>query len=47
MATVSYNYVTSFNFDSKATKDVHLTCRCHMTNVICRNIFYENIDDTE
>ena len=47
VAPVSYNYLTQFNSDGRVTKDVHLTCRWHLTNVMPGHIFHESNDDTE
>ena len=32
-------HLTSFNYDGKEARDVGLTCRCHLSNIMPDNIF--------
>ena len=36
-------YMTSFNYGGKKARDVGLTCRCHLSNIMPDSIFYDNI----
>ena len=36
-------HVTLFNYVGKKEKDVGLTCRCHLSNIMPYNIFYDSI----
>ena len=37
---VSCYYMTSFNYGGKEARDVGLTCRCHLSNIMPDSIFY-------
>ena len=40
---VFYYYMTSFNYGGKKARDVYLTCRCHLNNIMSNSIFYDSI----
>ena len=40
LTPVSCYYMTSFNYGGKKARDVGLTCRCHLSNIIPDSIFY-------
>ena len=40
---VSYDHVTSFNYDDKKARDVGLTCWCRLSNIMLASIFHEII----
>ena len=40
---VSCYYMTSFNYGAKKARDVGLTCRCHLSNIMPDSIFYESM----
>ena len=40
---VSCYYMTSFIYGSKEERDVSLTCRCHLSNIMPDSIFYGSI----
>ena len=40
---VSCYYMTSFNYRGKKTRDVGLTCRCHLSNNMPNSIFYDSM----
>ena len=40
LTPVSYYYMTSFNYGGKEARDVGLTCRCHLSNIMPDSIFY-------
>ena len=40
---VSCYYMTSFNYCGKKTRNVDLTCRCHLSNVMPDSIFYDSM----
>ena len=44
LTPVSCYYMSSFNYGSKRTRDVGLTCRCHLSNIMPDSIFYDSID---
>ena len=35
--------MTSFNYGGKEARDVGLTCRCHLSNIMPDSIFYGSI----
>ena len=35
--------MTSFNYGGKRARDVDLTCRCHLSNVMPDSIFYDSM----
>ena len=35
--------MTSFNYGDKKARDVGLTCRCHLTNIMPESIFYDSM----
>ena len=35
--------MTSFNYGSKNARDVGLTCRCHLSNIMPGSIFYDSM----
>ena len=43
LTPVSCYYMTSFNYGGKETRDVGLTCRCHLSNIMPDNIFYDSM----
>ena len=43
MAPVSCYYMTPFNYGSKKARDVHLTCRCPLSNIMPDSIFYDSM----
>ena len=43
VALVSYYYMTSFNYGGKKARDVGLTCRCHLSNIMPDSIFYDSM----
>ena len=43
LTPVSCYYMTSFNYGGKKARDVGLTCRCHLSNIMPDSIFYDNI----
>ena len=36
-------YMTSFNYGGKEARDVGLTCRCHLSNIMPDSIFYDSM----
>ena len=42
-ASLSCYYMTSFNYDGKKARDVDLTYRCHLSNVMPGSIFYDSV----
>ena len=36
-------YMTSFNYGGKEARDVDLTCRCHLSNMMPDRIFYDSM----
>ena len=44
LTPVSCYYMSSFNYGGKRTRDVGLTCRCHLSNVMPDSIFYDSMD---
>ena len=40
---VSCYYMTSFNYGGKEARDVGLTCRCHLSNIMPDSIFYDSM----
>ena len=43
LTPVSCYYMTSFNYGGKETRDVGLTCRCHLSNIMPDSIFYDSM----
>ena len=43
LTTVLCYYMTSFNYGSKEARDVGLTCRFHLSNVISNSIFCDSM----
>ena len=43
LTPVSCYYMTSFNYGGKKSRDVGLTCRCHLSNIMPDSIFYDSI----
>ena len=42
LTPVSCYYMTSFNYGGKEARDVGLTCRCHVSNIMPDSIFYDS-----
>ena len=40
---VSCYYMRSFNYGGKNAKDVGLTCRCHLSNIMPDSILYDSM----
>ena len=40
---VSCYYMTSFNYGGKKARNVDLTCRCHLSNIMPDSIFYDSM----
>ena len=40
---VSWYYMTSLNYGGKKARDVGLTCRCHLSNIMPESIFYDSM----
>ena len=36
-------YMTSFDYGGKKTRDIDLTCRCHLSNIMPDSIFYDSM----
>ena len=43
LTPVSCYYITSLNYGGKNARDVGLTCRCHLSNVMADSIFYDSM----
>ena len=43
LTPVSCYYMTSFNYGGKKARDVGLTCRCHLSNIMPDNIYYDSM----
>ena len=43
LTPVSCYYVTSFNYGGKKARDVGLTCRCHLSNIMPDSIFCDSM----
>ena len=43
LTPVSCYYMTLFNYGGKKARDVGLTCRCHLSNIMPDSIFYDNM----
>ena len=43
LTPVSCYYMTSFNYGGKKARDVGLTCRCHLSNIMPDSIFYDSM----
>ena len=44
LTLVSCYYMKSFNYGGKEGRDVGLTCRCHLNNIMPDSIFYDSIE---
>ena len=42
MTPVSCYYMTAFNYGGKKARDVGLTSRCHLSNIMADSIFYDS-----
>ena len=42
LTPVSCYYMTSFNYGGQKARDVGLTCRCHMSNIMSDSIVYDS-----
>ena len=40
---VSYDHLTSFNYDDKKARNVGLTCRCHLSNIMSDSIYQKSM----
>ena len=43
LTPVSCYCIPSFNYGSRKAKDIHLTCRNHLSNVLTDNSFYGSL----
>ena len=43
LTSVACYYVTSFNYVGKKARDVGLTCRCYLSNIMPDSIFYNSM----
>ena len=43
LTCVSCYYLTSFNYGGKKARDVGLSCRCYLSNVLPDSIFYDSM----
>ena len=43
LTAVSCYYMTSFNYGGKKARDVGLTCKCHLSNIMHDSIFYDSM----
>ena len=43
LTPVSCYYMTSFNYGGKKVRDVGLTCRCHLSNIMPDSVFYDSL----
>ena len=43
LTPVSCYYMTSFNYGGKKARDVGLTCRCHLSNIMPDSIYYDGM----
>ena len=43
LTSVSCYYLTSFNYGGKKARDVGLSCRCYLSNVLPDSIFYDSM----
>ena len=43
LTPVSCYYITPFNYGGKKARDVDLTCRCHLSNIMPDSIFYDSM----
>ena len=43
LTPVSCYYMTPFNYDGKKTRDVGLTFRCHLSNIMPDSTFYDSM----
>ena len=42
LTSASWYYMTSLNYHSKKARDVGLTCRCHLSNVMLDSVTYDS-----
>ena len=42
LTLVSCYYMTLFNYGGQKERDVGLTCRCHLSNIMPDSIFYDS-----
>ena len=40
---VSCYYITPFNYGGKKARNVGLTCKCHLSNIMLDSIFYDSM----
>ena len=43
LTPASCYYMTSFNYGGKRVRDVDVTCRCHLSNIMPDSIFYDSM----
>ena len=43
LTPASCYYMTSFSYGGKEARDVGLTCRCHLNNIMPDSIFYDSM----
>ena len=43
LTSVLRYYMTSFNYDDKKAKDVGITCRCYLSNILTVSVFYDSM----
>ena len=43
LTPVACYYVISFNYRGKKAREVGLTCRCHLSNIMPDSIFYDSM----
>ena len=43
LTSVSCYYKTLCNYGGKKARDVHLTCRCHLSDIMPDSIFYDSM----
>ena len=43
LTPVSCYYMTSFNYRGNVARNVGLTCRCHLSNIMPNSIFYDSM----
>ena len=44
LTPVSCYYMTSFNYGGKKARDVRLTCRCRLSNIMPDSIFHDSME---
>ena len=40
---ITVYYMISFNYGGKKARDVGITCRCHLSNIMPDSIFYDSM----